>query len=91
MSDRIEGPVFEVLDGNTFSIKVKAVYNPSGKEYNNSEIVQISGIVVPEVYTEESENAKKELADKLSGKRVVVNVESRDPYGRVVGTYEVIK
>jgi len=90
MADTIRGPVTNVVDGDTFDMKVTHLGKKNTDEYNTEERVRIAGGDAPELNTDEGENAKKALEKKLSEKEVRCTVQARDTYGRIVADVEVL-
>ena len=90
MADTIRGPVTNVIDGDTFDMKVTHVGKKNAEEYNDNERVRIAGIDAPEIDTEEGKKAKKELEKKISGKEVRCTIQARDTYGRIVADIQVL-
>lgn len=90
MADIIRGPVTNVVDGDTFDMKVTHVGKKNTDEYNTEERVRIADGDAPELDTEEGKKAKKTLEKKLYGKEVRCTVQARDTYGRIVADVQVL-
>ena len=90
MADTIRGPVTNVVDGDTFDMKVTHVGKKNIEKYNDNERVRIAGVDAPEIDTEEGKKAKKKLKEKISGKEVRCTVQARDTYGRIVADIKVL-
>jgi len=90
MVDIIRGPVTQVIDSDTFEMTVTHTGKNNMNKYNNSESVKIVGINVLEIGAEGEEESKKELKNKILGKEIWINVQTRDVYGRVLGKYEIV-
>jgi len=84
MSDTIRGPVTNVVDGDTFDMKVTHVGKGNKEEYNNEERIRIADIDEPELNTPAGKRPKEKLEKKLKGKEVRCYVRARDSYGRIV-------
>jgi micrococcal nuclease len=70
-----EGKVVGVLDGDTLTVLI------SGGQIK----VRLAEIDAPEKQQPFGQRSKQSLSDLVYGKRVKVNQEDRDRYGRVVG------
>ena len=90
MVDTIRGPVVEIIDGDTFKLRVTHVGRNNKNEYDNLEIVRIADLDAPEMNTPEGIRAKEALKRKLEGKQVRCHVQARDKYGRVIADYEIL-
>ena len=90
MADTIRGPVLQVIDGDTFDIKVTHVGKNNQYEYNNKERIRIAGGDAPELNTMAGILAKNDLENKLSGKEVRCTVQARDTYHRIVASVEIL-
>lgn len=90
MADTIRGPVTNVVDGDTFDMKVTHVGKSNSKEYNNEERIRIAGTDAPELSTGEGKKAKEKLEKKISGKEVRCTIQARDTYGRIVADVMVL-
>ena len=73
----IEGEVISVTDGDT--VKVKGHRNRIDK-------ILLAQIDTPEKKQPWGQKAKQALSDKIFGKRVKIDIETTDRYGRLVGT-----
>ncbi|HAX61403.1 MAG TPA: hypothetical protein DCX95_02430 [Elusimicrobia bacterium] len=84
MADTIRGPVTNVVDGDTFDMKVTHVGNENKHQYNGVERIRIAGTAAPELNSPLGARSKDFLERKLKGKEVLCHVRSRDVYGRIV-------
>ncbi len=73
----LEGKVIRISDGDTI-----VILNDSHKQFK----VRLSQIDAPERGQPFSKKSKKSLSDMVFGKRVRVEQEGTDRYGRVLGT-----
>lgn len=90
MKDTIKGQVTEIIDGDTFDMNVTQVGKNNKERYNAEERVRISGIDTLELPSESGRQAKDNLEKKIKGKAVRCNIETRDTYGRIVASIEVL-
>lgn len=91
MADIIQGPVTHIIDGDTFDMQV----THTGKfneydDYNEYERIRIADIDAPELGTWQGEIEKIELQNALQGRMVRCTVQTRDVYGRIVASVEVL-
>jgi endonuclease YncB( thermonuclease family) len=84
MADVIWGDVTNVVDGDTFDVKVTHYQKSNRIEYNDAERIRIAGIDAPELSTAYGMTAKQRLARRIGGKHVRLTVKSRDTYRRLV-------
>jgi len=90
MADTIRGPVTNIVDGDTFDMKVTHVGKKNNEEYNDTERVRIARIDTPEMSTEAGKKAKEALEKKLLGKEVRCTVQTRDTFSRIVATVDIL-
>lgn len=90
MVDCIQGPVVNVVDGDTFDMQVTYYGKYNQNPYNLRERVRIKGINAPELNTLAGLDAKRSLQQALLGKQVKCDVYSRDLYNRVVANVKVL-
>jgi endonuclease YncB( thermonuclease family) len=90
MSDYFSGRVSRVIDGDTFDMAVERVGTDNKYNYNSVERIRIAGYNSSELGTAAGNMAKQSLYLKIGGKRVGVTVDSRDVYGRIVGSIQVL-
>lgn len=90
MADTIRGPVTRIIDGATFEINVTHIGKNNEKTYGNTEIIRIAGINAQELSSGQGQLAKSGLENKLRGKEVRCSVQTRDTYGRIVATYDIL-
>jgi len=90
MTDTIRGPVINIVDGDTFDMKVTYVGKNNKHEYNYEERIRIADIDEPELRTPAGKRSKNLLERKLKGKEVMCYVRARDSYGRIVADVKVL-
>jgi len=90
MADTIRGPVTNIVDGDTFDMKVTHVGKNNKEKYNDNERIRIAKIDAPELDAPAGKRSKEQLERKLKGKEVRCYVQARDTYGRVVAEIKVI-
>lgn len=84
MTDTVRGPVTEVIDGDTFDMKVTHIGKNNLNKYKNNERIRIAEIDAPELPSKSGQRAKTELEKAIGGKQVRCHVQARDNYGRLV-------
>ena len=90
MADIIEGPVIRVIDGDTFEMQVTREES-NEYDYNQYERIRIADIDAPELGTRQGRIARDRLQNALQGKMVRCTVQTRDVYGRIVASVEVLR
>ena len=70
MADWIEGPVTQIIDGDTFDMRVEWVGRGNSRNYNNNERIRVAGIDAPELGSRFGETAKQRLLRRIGGKHV---------------------
>lgn len=90
MADTIRGPVTNVIDGDTFDMKVTQLGNNNQYEYKNSERIIITNIFAAELRSLEGARDKQNLEKAILGKEVKCFVQSRDTDGRVVAQVTIL-
>ena len=90
MADTIRGPVTNVVDGDTFDMKVTHTGKGNQTKYNNEERIRIADIDEPELNTPAGKRSKEKLEKKLKGKEVRCHVQARDSYGRIVAKVNIL-
>ena len=90
MADTIRGLVTNIVDGDTFDMKVTHVGKNNKYEYNDEERVRIADIDTPELRAPGGKRSKDLLERKLKGKEVRCYVQARDSYDRVVADVKVL-
>ena len=90
MPDVIQGPVINIVDGDTFDMKVTHVGENNKYEYNYKERIRIADIDAPELRAPGGKRSKDLLERKLKGKVVRCYVQTRDSYGRIVAEVKVL-
>lgn len=90
MADSIRGPVTNIVDGDTFDMKVTHTGKNNEYKYNDNERIRIAGINEPELQVPGGFRSKNLLEHKLLGKGVRCYVETRDTYGRIVAEVHVL-
>jgi len=84
MADKISGLVTNVVDGDTFDVKVTWLSQYNKNNYGDSERVRINKIDAPELAYPGGLAAKEKLARRIDGKIVNLTIYSRDTYGRLI-------
>lgn len=84
MYDVIWGDVLNVVDGDTFDLRVTHHAEHNKFRYNNQERIRIAEIDAPELATIAGVRAKQHLERAINGKRVKCDVHSRDTYHRLI-------
>jgi len=84
MADVIYGTVTEVIDGDTFKVSVYYQWDSNQRKYGSNETIRIADINAPEIPSAAGLRAKAHLENKLKGKNVRLEVQSRDTFGRLV-------
>ena len=87
--DIIRGEVVNVIDGDTFDVKVTHFHQDNDNDYKSKERVRIDGVDAPELPTRAGKRAKRDLSDALLGEEVELHIYSRDTYGRLIADVEV--
>lgn len=77
LAAQIEGKVIRVSDGDTI-----VVLDGNKRQQR----VRFLGIDSPELKQEYGRSARKNLSDKIAGKKVTISFDERDRYGRILGT-----
>ncbi|MCK4404639.1 MAG: thermonuclease family protein [candidate division Zixibacteria bacterium] len=90
MADKIRGLVTDVVDGDTFDVKVTWRSPDNANEYDDTERIRINKIDAPELTDPGGPGAKETLEDAIDGKVVDLTVYSRDKYGRLVCDVSVV-
>ena len=90
MADTVRGPVTNIVDGDTFDMKITMTGNNNKEKYNNEERIRIADIDAPELRTPGGQRSKELLERKLKGKEVRCYVKARDTYGRIVAEVKVL-
>jgi endonuclease YncB( thermonuclease family) len=90
MADTIRGPVTNVIDGDTFDMKVTHVGESNKNKYNNEERIRIADIDAPELRTSAGKRSKEQLSRKLNGKQIRCYIQARDTYGRIVAEVQIL-
>jgi len=90
MADTIRGPVINVVDGDTFDIRVTHTGKNNTYNYSDEERIRIADIDEPELRTPGGMRSRNSLERKLDGKEVRCHVQSRDVYGRIVADVKVL-
>jgi len=88
--DTIRGPVFNIIDGDTFDIKVTHVGKENLYKYNDIERVRIAEMDEPELNTLIGRRSRLLLQQKLQGREVRCYVQARDEYSRIVAKVQVL-
>jgi endonuclease YncB( thermonuclease family) len=90
MTDTIRGPVTNIVDGDTFDIKVTYTGKDNKTDYNKNERIRIVEINAPELNTLAGKREKKHLEKILTNKEVRCCVQARDTYGRIVAKVKIL-
>lgn len=90
MADVIQGPVTQVIDGDTFDMTVTHVGTNNKIKYNNSERIRIASIDAPELNTPAGKRSKDALEKKLKGRIVACSIQARDTYSRIVADVRLV-
>jgi len=90
MADTIRGPVTNIVDGDTFDMKVTHTGKDNTHQYSDIERIRIAGIDKPELQAPGGQCSKDTLEQKLKGKEVRCYVQARDSFGRVVADVRVL-
>jgi len=90
MVDVIRGIVVNIVDGDTFDMKVTHIGNNNNEEYNNEERVRIVDIDKPELRTPAGQRSKDLLERKLKGREIRCYIQARDTYGRIIAKVRVV-
>jgi len=90
MADIIRGSVTNIVDGDTFDMKVTHVGEKNEVEYNDNERIRIAGIDEPELTAPGGKRSKEHLEGLLKEKEVMCSVQTRDTYGRIVANVKVL-
>lgn len=90
MADTIQGPVTNVVDGDTFDINVTHVGSSNQIKYNNSERIRIASIDAPELGTPAGTRSKQSLERRILNKVVHCTVQARDTFHRIVAHVRIM-
>lgn len=90
MGDTIKGQVTNIVDGDTFDMKVTQRGTSNEHKYDDSERIRIADIDEPELNEPGGSRSKEILYRKLKGRDVLCDVQSRDSYGRVVSVVKLL-
>ena len=82
MADWLEGPVTQVVDGDTFDMSVARTNNP--RAYSGSERIRLANANAPETGTPGGAAATSRLQQQIAGRGVHCDVRARDTFGRLV-------
>lgn len=90
MADWIEGPVTQIIDGDTFRMRVEWFGRNNSYSYNGDQRIRIAGMNAPELGSPLGEAAKQQLQNRIGGRYVRCTVQARDTYGRLVCQVRVV-
>ena len=90
MADTIQGRVTNIVDGDTFDMRVTHHGKDNKIKYNPDERIRLAGVNAPEINTPAGKIAKQKLADKISGQEVRCTIRARDTYQRLVADFEIL-
>ena len=88
--DKIKGKVIDIIDGDTFEIKVTLFEKENEFKYYNKERILINEFDEQQLNTNFGERTKEKLEQLLIDKEVHVSINSRDKEGRIVGKIKII-
>ena len=91
MMDFVLGTVTNVIDGDTFDIRVGRVGTNNKFAYKSNERIRINNLDAPELPSSSGYRAKNELEKAILGKYVRCNILSRDTYGRLIADITVVQ
>lgn len=91
MTDRIWGDVVEVIDGDTFKIKVTRVSRDNQYKYKDYERIRIERIDAPELPSPAGKRAKRGLERAIMDKFIRCDIRARDTYGRLICNVSIDK
>ncbi len=84
MSDIIWGDVINIVDGDTFDLRVTHEGKNNVHDYGDEERIRIEDIDAPEIPSASGQRLKDALEKKMLGKHVKCSIRDRDDYGRLV-------
>ena len=87
--DWVQGPVLQVIDGDSFVMQVEIVGEANDYPYNPTERIRLD-TSAPALGTEAGEEAKKKLEAQIAGKNVRCYVKSRDEQGDLLCDVTVV-
>ncbi len=90
MNDMIQGFATNVIDGDTFEMKITHTGKNNVHDYMDNEKIRTASDA-PELSTKEGQRAKERLKLKICGKEIRCYVRTRDSYGRLVAKLEIIR
>jgi len=90
MADIIQGPVMQVVDGDTFEIRVTHVGKDNRHEYGDMERIRIFGVNAPELNEPEGQEAKEQLEEKMGGTTIQCMDRSRGTHVRLICDVEIV-
>jgi endonuclease YncB( thermonuclease family) len=90
MTDTIRGQVTNIVDGDTFDMKITHVGKINKNKYKNVERIRISDVDEPELNTPTGKKSKDKLKKKLMGKEVRCYIQARESYGRIVAKVKIL-
>jgi endonuclease YncB( thermonuclease family) len=88
--DWFKGPILQVVDGDTFDVRVEWVGKANRNKYNDVERVRLAGGDAPEFGPPGGQAAKERLSQQIAGRCLRCYVHSRDTYGRLVCDVNVV-
>ena len=87
--DRVYGRVRRVLDGDTLDVEITRRSSGNRYDYAPVERVRLVGIDAPERGSRGSRAARQQLANRVAGRGMRIDVHARDRYGRLIGKVTV--
>ncbi len=90
MADWIEGPVTQIIDGDSFRMRVEWVGRNNSYRYSGDQRIRVAGVDAPELGSPSGKAAKQRLQDSIGGRYVRCTVQARDTYGRLVCQVRVV-
>lgn len=90
MADIIHGVVNSIIDEDSFIISVTKADESNEYKYKKWECVKILNITGPSLKDEAASFAQHLLTDSLKGKNIRCSVHSKDDFGRIEASVEVI-
>ena len=84
MNDIIDGRVIQIIDDDTFIMKVSNFSSNYDNKYNTQETIHIESIEVPKWYQPVGREVTESLTKRLLDKYIYCSVSTRDNFGRLV-------
>lgn len=90
MADIIQGPVTNIVDGDTFDMNVTQIGTNNQNKYNSTERIRIANFDAAEIGSVGGYRDKQRLTNAIAGKNARCIVQTRDTYGRVVADVKIL-